>query len=246
MQQVSIMVSDVPENALDALASGPTMPDSTSTEDCYAIAERHGMTPQFPATVRELFTGHELVETPDKDDPIFHHARWWPLLSNQSVVRSAAAKAAELGFAVEIDNSCDDQDYAQAGDYLLARVRQLKQGASRVCLISGGEVTVRVGEKSGTGGRNQQFALYCASRITAEKIAVLSAGTDGIDGNSPAAGAVADGSTLERYSRAGTGHSLGEVLRAFDAYPLFHLLGDAIETGATGNNLRDLRILLSW
>jgi hydroxypyruvate reductase len=185
------------------------------------------------------------VETPDKDDPIFHHARWWPLLSNESVVRSAAAKAAELGFAVEIDNSCDDQDYSQAGDYLLARVRQLKQGASRVCLISGGEVTVRVGEKSGTGGRNQQFALYCASRI-AEKIAVLSAGTDGIDGNSPAAGAVADGSTLERYSRAGTGHSLGEVLRAFDAYPLFHLLGDAIETGATGNNLRDLRILLSW
>ncbi len=246
VQQVSIMVSDVPENALDALASGPTMPDSTSSEDCYAIAEKHGMMSQFPATVRALFAGHALAETPDKDDPIFHHARWWPLLSNEKVVRSAAAKAAEVGFAVEIDNSCDDQDFAQAADYLLGRLRQLKQGASRVCLISGGEVTVRVGEMSGTGGRNQQFALYCASRIPAENIVVLSAGTDGIDGNSPAAGAVADGTTLARYSQAGTGHSLGEVLKAFDAYPLFHVLGDAIETGATGNNLRDLRILLAW
>jgi hydroxypyruvate reductase len=147
---------------------------------------------------------------------------------------------------VEVDNSCDDQDHMTAADHLLERLRALKQGASRVCLISGGEVTVRVSEQSGTGGRNQQFALYCASRIAAENIAVLSAGTDGIDGNSPAAGAVVDGSTLERYSKAGTGHSISEVLKSFDAYPLFHTLGDDVMTGPTGNNLRDLRILLAW
>jgi glycerate 2-kinase len=111
-----------------------------------------------------------------------------------------------------------------------------------VCLISGGEVTVKV-TNGGVGGRNQQFALACAEKIAGEKITVLSAGTDGIDGNSPAAGAVADGSTLSRA------HARGLDARAarekFDAYPFFSVLGDAIETGPTGNNLRDLRILLA-
>jgi glycerate 2-kinase len=245
-QQVSVLVSDVPDNALDALASGPTMPDSTSVEDCYAVAAKHGMVAEFPGSVRELFDKRSLEETPDKDDPCFHNARWWTLLSNATITRAAAAKASEHGFAVEIDNSCDDQDYAQAADYLLERLRQLRRGASKVCLISGGEVTVRVGADAGTGGRNQQFALYCATKITSERIAVLSAGTDGIDGNSPAAGAIADGTTLERYSRSGAGQSAYSALEQFNATPLFDSIGDLVTTGPTGNNLRDLRILLAW
>jgi len=245
-QQVSLLVSDVPEGQLDALASGPTMPDSTSVDDCYAIAERHGLLAKLPEHVRELFAGHELEETPDKDHPAFHHARWWPLLANESVLNAAAAKAAEMGFAVEIDNSCDDWDHARAADHLLDRLRELRRGAARVCLLSGGEVTVRVDGQSGVGGRNQQFALYCAGKIAGENIAVLSAGTDGIDGNSPAAGAAVDGTTLARYSKLGAGKSLSEVLASFDAHPLLASIGDAIETGPTGNNLRDLRILLAW
>jgi hydroxypyruvate reductase len=114
---------------------------------------------------------------------------------------------------------------------------------SPVCLISGGEVTVKV-TNAGIGGRNQQFALYCADKIAGENITVLSAGTDGIDGNSPAAGAIVDGSSVERFQTRGLDAS--SALDKFDAYPLFTAVGDAIEIGPTGNNLRDLRILLAY
>ena len=99
-------------------------------------------------------------------------------------------------------------------------------------------------ENGGIGGRNQQFALACASKISGEAITVLSAGTDGIDGNSPAAGAIVDGSTLERAQARGLDASAH--LAGFNAYPFFESLGDAIMTGPTGNNLRDLRILLAY
>ncbi len=98
--------------------------------------------------------------------------------------------------------------------------------------------------KSGIGGRNQQFALYCARQIAGENITVLSAGTDGIDGNSPAAGAVVDGSTVERARQRG--FDVAAALAEFDGFPLLEAIGDAIITGPTGNNVRDLRILLAY
>ncbi len=242
-QQVSIMVSDVPEHALDALASGPTMPDSTTLEQCHEITRRHHLLPALPQSVRSLFETDELEETPKSTDAAFVRSRWWPVLSNASAQKAAAEKAALSGFAVEVDNSVDDWDYAAAADHLLQRLRQLRKGVSRVCLISGGEVTVKV-THAGTGGRNQQFALYCATKIKGEDIAVLSAGTDGIDGNSPAAGAIADGTTAERARHLGL--DAQRALRAFDSFPLFERLGDAIVIGPTGNNLRDLRVLLAY
>src|ERR1700747_203278 len=114
---------------------------------------------------------------------------------------------------------------ARAADYLLDKVRKLRQSVSRVCLVSGGEVTVKV-TNGGIGGRNQQFALYCAEKIAGENITVLSAGTDGIDGSSPAAGAVVDGGTVERAMAAG--FDPAAVLAHFNAHPLFDALGDAI------------------
>ncbi len=242
-QQVSIMVSDVPENALDALGSGPTMPDSTTVDDCYAIAAKYGLMDQFPASVQSLFRQHALEETPKPGDPAFARSRWWPVLSNETARTAAAARASQSGFAVEVDISCDDWDYARAADHVLRRVRELRQGVSRVCLISGGEVTVKV-TGAGRGGRNQHFALYCAERIAGENLVVLSASTDGIDGNSPACGAVADGTTVER-ARA-RAMDAAEALARFDAYGFFDALGDTIVTGPTGNNVRDLRILLAW
>jgi glycerate 2-kinase len=242
-QQVSLLVSDVPDTALDALASGPTMPDSTTVEDCRAIAKRYGMLEQFPASVRELFERHALEETPKSDDPAFVRSRWWPILSNEAVVKIAAREATRLSFTVEVDNTCDDWDYAKACEYLLGRARDLRAKTGRVCLISGGEVTVRV-TNGGTGGRNQQFALACAEKIAGENITVLSAGTDGIDGNSLAAGAVADGTTVERAKARGL--DVSAALRRFDGYPFFNALGDALVTGPSGNNLRDLRIVLAY
>ena len=241
-QQVSLLVSDVPDNTPDALASGPTMPDSTSVEDCYRIAEKHGLLPQFPPSTRELFERHALEETPKSDDQAFHRSRWWTVLSNQTAVEQASTAAERAGFAVHVDNTCDDWDYERAAEYLLTRLRELKKKFPRVCLISGGEVTVKV-TNGGIGGRNQQFAMACAGKIAGENITVLSAGTDGVDGNSPAAGAVADGTTGIRAQARGL--DVRAALERFDAYPFFSVLGDAIETGPTGNNLRDLRILLA-
>jgi hydroxypyruvate reductase len=242
-RQVSILISDVPDDTPDALASGPTMPDSTTTSDCYAIATKHKMRDQLPASVRELFERHALEETPKSDDPAFVHARWWTILSNAALLETAEREARQQDFHVEIDNSCDDWDYAKAADHLLDRLRDLRSKHERVCLLSGGEVTVQV-ENGGIGGRDQQFALYCASKIAGENICVLSAGSDGIDGNSPAAGAIVDGTTLERAKARG--RDVTAHLSAFNAYPLFEALGDAMITGPTGNNLRDLRILLAY
>lgn len=243
-QQVSILVSDVPDSAPDALASGPTMPDSTSIYDCERIAAKYELAEQFPQSVADLFRQHALEETPKSDDPAFVRARWWTVLSNKVAVEEAAVAATKAGFAVEVDNSCDDWDYEKAADYLVKRVRELRSTVSQVCLISGGELTVTVrGVGVGTGGRNQQFALACAEKISGQDITVLSAGTDGIDGNSPAAGAVVDGRTVER---AGGPEALRQALSSFNAHPTLDSLGDAITTGPTGNNLRDLRIFLAY
>ena len=243
-QQVSVLVSDVPDTALDSLSSGPTMPDSSTVADCYRIAKDHGMTGQFPPAVREMFVRKALEETPKRGDLAFARSRWWPVLSNASVLQAAAGHAAAHGVAVEVDNSCDDWDYARAAGFLLDRLRQLRRGVSKACVISGGEVTVKVPVGAGRGGRNQHFALHCAQQIAGENIAVLSAGTDGVDGNSDAAGAVVDGTTAERARAAGIDPAV--ALQRFDAEPFFKKLGDDVVTGPTGNNLRDLRILIAW
>jgi glycerate 2-kinase len=241
--QVSLLVSDVPDSTPDALASGPTMPDSTTAEDCYRIAEKHGLLAQLPHSTRELFERRALDETPKSDDPVFHRSRFWTILSNGIALEHARAAAEHAGFTVHEENSCDDWDYAAAADHLLNRLRELRKHSPRVCLLSGGEVTVKV-TNAGIGGRNQQFALACALKIAGENVTVLSAGTDGIDGNSPSAGAIADGTTLTRAQAHGL--DAQRALESFNGYPFFRALGDSIEIGPTGNNLRDLRILLAY
>lgn len=220
------------------------MPDSSTVEDCYRIVRGHNMLADLPLSVRELFERRALEETPKHDDTAFLRSRWWNVLSNETAEKAAAAAAARHGFAVEIDHGCDDWNYERAAHYLLDRLRLLRGSVARACIISGGEVTVKVPAGAGSGGRNQHFALYCAQQIAGDNIAVLSAGTDGIDGVSPAAGAIADGTTLERAQRVGL--DLAAHLSSFNSFPLFEKLGDSIQTGPTGNNVRDLRVLLAW
>jgi hydroxypyruvate reductase len=217
------------------------MPDSSTEADCYRIAEKYRLAQQFPPVVREIFEKKQLEETPKSGDAAFVRARWWPILSSAAAEKAAAEAASRAGFAVEIDHSCDDWEYTKAADHLLGRLADLRRGVSRACLISGGEVTVTVPPRAGVGGRNQQFALYCAQKIAGESICVLSAGTDGIDGNSPAAGAVVDGTTSARAE-----NEIDRALQNFDAFPLFEKLGDTVITGPTGNNVRDLRVLAAY
>ena len=121
-QQVSILVSDVPDSTPDALASGPTMPDTTSIADCERIVATYGLVEQFPASVSDLFRQHVIDETPKSDDPAFVRARWWTVLSNRVAVEEASLAAARAGFAVEVDNSCDDWDYEKAAEYLVVQL----------------------------------------------------------------------------------------------------------------------------
>jgi hydroxypyruvate reductase len=243
-EQMTIFVSDVPEGELDALSSGPTVPDRSTTEDVYRIAEEYGLAGSVPGVIGAMLRDRTLVETPKPGDGIFARSRWCVLLDSRSLEAAAAVRARELGWYVEIDNRCDDWSAERASAYLLGRVRELRREHERVCLLSAGEVTVQVplGVK-GKGGRNQHFVLLCSDAIVGDEIAVLSAGSDGIDGNSPAAGAVVDGSTRRRAEAAG--YSVAAALAAFDSYSLLSLLGDTIVTGPTGNNLRDLRVLLA-
>jgi hydroxypyruvate reductase len=270
-QRTSLLVSDVPPAHLDALASGPTIADPTTIAECREILARYGLMERFPAAVRRFFASAELPESPKPGEFI---SRSWKLLDSEEFAELARAHAVRLGFHAVIDNSCDDWSYDAAADYLLRRLRELRREYPRVCLISAGEVTVRVpsafaessdsgfsGGASAThvGGRNQHFALYAASQMRAGDgpIAVLSAGSDGIDGNSDAAGAVVDEHTLggDYPAAAEQGSGTGEhilrrasaerALAEFDSATWLGGVGATVVTGPTGHNLRDLRILLA-
>ncbi len=243
-EQVTIFVSDVPEGQLDALSSGPTMPDGSTVEEVYRIAEEYGLAARFPSVVAEMIARRSLVETPKAGDEIFARSRWSVLLDSASLEEAAAVRARELGWHVEIDNRCDDWNAERAAGYLVERVSELRRVRERVCLLTAGEVTVKVPQGvKGNGGRNQHFALLCAELIAGKKIEVLSAGSDGVDGHSSAAGGVVDGTTVARANAAG--YPVRAALGCFDSNDLLAMLGDAVVTGPTGNNLRDLRILLA-
>jgi glycerate 2-kinase len=236
----SLLLSDVAPRYLDALASGPTLPDSSTVAECREIVDRYHLLERFTPAVRAFFDDPDLPETPTLPE-----APVEILLSSEDLIDAAREMALSLGYEVVIDNHCDDWDYADAARYLLDRFHQLRREHSKLCLLSGGEVTVRLSPEHGAGGRNQQFALACALALagTASPLVVLSAGSDGIDGTSDAAGAIADPTTVHRAHALGIDAS--SALTRFDAYPLFTALGDALITGPTHNNLRDLRILLS-
>jgi glycerate 2-kinase len=235
----TLLVADVAPRFLDALASGPTLPDSSTVAECREILHRYHLAERLTPALLDFFEDPGLPETPK-----LAKAPIETLLSSDDLIEAARGRAETLGYEVVIDNSCDDWDYADAARYLLGRFTELRNRHPGLCLLSGGEVTVRLGREHGAGGRNQQFALACALDLTPDApIVVLSAGSDGIDGNSIAAGAIADATTVDRAKVLGM--DANAALARFDAYPLFTALGDTLVTGPTHNNLRDLRILLS-
>ena len=180
------------------------------------------------------------------EDGAFRDSVFEILLSSHDMVENSRLLAQKAGYFVAVDNSCDDWDYADASRYLLELFHSLRADHPRVCLISAGEVTVTMDRTPGAGGRNQQFALACAldlAKYPAEHLTVLSAGTDGIDGNTRSAGAIADPTTVAR-ARA-FGYDPQRSLAEFNACPLFTALGDSVVTGQTGHNLRDLRLLIA-
>ena len=244
LAQTSLIVSDVPEAELDSVASGPSMPDRSTWEEATAILSKLGNSSSPWHSVLERMLGAVLPETPKPGDSIFNRCFWSSILSSHDLATAAAAAASALGFSVHIDNTCDEWDYRRAGDHLLNRAVALPAGTGHVCLISTGEVQVQIDGPSGLGGRNQHFALWCAGELERRSacLTVLSAGSDGIDGNSPAAGAIIDKTTWAEARAAGSNPE--RALATFDSFPLLKTLNLTIETGPTGTNLRDLRLFL--
>jgi hydroxypyruvate reductase len=180
------------------------------------------------------------------EDEAFQHSVFEILLSSHDLMENARTLARKAGYHVIVDNACDDWDYADAARYLLDRFHKYRAYHPRLCLISVGEVTVTLTRAPGAGRRNQQFALACAldlAQCPGRRLTVLSAGSDGIDGNTQAAGAIADPTTVAR-ARA-FGYDPAQSLAEFNACPLFTAIGDSVVTGATGHNLRDLRLLIA-
>lgn len=241
---LSLFISDVPEGQLDVIGSGPTMPDSSTVTQCREILTRYRLLDRFPASIRDFFASDSLPETPREVGP---DAQFHVLLKASDLTEAAAGRARALGWHTVVDNTCDEWDYKAAAHYLLKTIRNLRTQFPRVCLISGGELAVRlpanpVEGRIGLGGRNQQFALFAATILEPADgpVAILSAGSDGIDGNCPAAGAVIDETILAPQDHPSACRALAD----HDSYTFLSERGLTIHTGPTGQNLRDLRILL--
>jgi hydroxypyruvate reductase len=243
--KITLAITDVPDGRESALASGPTLPDPTTVFDACSVVELYGLLTKFPSSIRVRFEDPETIaETPKLGDPAFRRSEFQLLLGRDDLFHPAHHAAEAAGFVTVCDNTTDDWPIERAAEFLLGQLGELKRAnpGRRTAVIADGEVSSPV-TGNGVGGRNLAFVLHCVEKIAGQPVAVLSVGTDGIDGSSPAAGAAADGETLSRAKASGLNPS--DYFRRSDSYTFFKTLGDAIETGPTGNNLRDLRILLT-
>jgi glycerate 2-kinase len=243
--KVTLGVTDVPHGRESALASGPTLPDPTTVADARKIAEQFSLLPKMPPSIRNKFSEPGgLIETPKRDHPTFGNSYYETLLGMHDLFHHAHLAAEGEGFHTICDNCTDDWPVERATEFLVGEIIRLGREVPNqpVALIADGEVSSPV-HGDGIGGRNSAFVLDCVARIAGRRLAVLSAGTDGIDGSSPAAGAVADGESLARATALG--FDPRDFARRSDSYSFFNAIGDAVVTGPTGNNLRDLRIFLA-
>ena len=239
---LTLILSDVIGDDLDVIGSGPTVPDRSTFAEARAIFSKYGIAAKVPAAVRERLS-ENAPETPKPGDEIFEHVQNVIVGSNRLAVDAAAQQARALGYhtlvlSTFIEGETRDvaRVHAAIAKEIRATGRPIKPPA---CVISGGETTVTI-RGNGQGGRNQEFVLAAALDIDGLKdVVILSAGTDGTDGPTDAAGAIANGSTIAR-----AGLDAVAYLANNDSYHFFENLGDLIKTGPTGTNVADVRIVL--
>ncbi len=249
---ISLILSDVIGDRLDVIASGPTAPDESTFSHAIEVIRKYGLSDRIPVSVMNLLdagAGGGLPETPKQGNLIFDHVENIIVGSNGKATETARQKAVEMGFDTTIISSELQGEARIIGRELavkareVARARQVSQGPARpICLIWGGETTVTV-SGSGKGGRNTELALAFAIEMEGiPGISFLSAGTDGTDGPTDAAGAFADGETA-RHARRG-GHDPEKYLASNDSYNFFREAGGLLITGPTGTNVMDIQIIL--
>ncbi len=246
---ISLLLSDVIGDNLDVIGSGPTAPDSSTFRSASDILDKYALRDRVPASVRQRIesgVNGDLPETPKASDPVFGRTHNLVIGSNRLAVEAAARKARELGFRPLVLSTFIEGETRDVARMHAAIAKQIVATGEPVkapaCVITGGETTVTL-RGDGKGGRNQEFCLAAAIDLAGlDRVFVLSAGTDGTDGPTDAAGAMADGSTLARAERAGLG--AGDFLTRNDSYTFFDAIGDLVKTGPTGTNVMDVRLLL--
>jgi len=250
-EQITLMISDTNRDDEANVASGPTVPPPAWSPQSIDVVERYSHRLSLPSSVlRAIKEGERNEGHADIADN-----KHYVMLDNLRAIEAAAAEARQLGFAVEVSYNINEQPIDEGSLLLVSQLRaiweQARSEQKRVCLISGGEFSCPV-RGTGVGGRNLETVLRCAiefdkhqqqGNIVSAHFVALSGGTDGIDGNSPAAGAIADETTIVRGLSQGL--DAETFLRNSDSFTFFNTLGDAIVTGPTGTNVRDLRILLA-
>lgn len=246
---ITLLLSDVVDDRPDVIASGPTVPDPTTYEDCLEIVTRYALLDRLPPSVRaylEAGTCGRHPETPKKGDMAFTKGQTVIIGSNRVALQAAYKAAQDYGYTPLILSSSVAGESRHIARMHAAIAQEVRRSgaplAAPACLISGGETTVTI-HGPGKGGRNQEFTLAAALAIAGlEHVVVLSGGTDGTDGPTPAAGALADGQTVARA------RTLGLVPAAFlhrnDSYHFFQALDDLLVTGPTGTNVMDIHLLL--
>ena len=237
-QVITLIVSDTNQGDEASVASGPTLAPALTAPEALEVISRYQLDQQLPASVLVAITSSGRTQK-------ISHSPYYVLLQNRIALEAAAAAASANSFEPVIDDEISEQSVQQGSELLLDHLARHTNG-QRWCLISGGEFSCTV-RGNGKGGRNLETVLRCAIEIDRNppdgEIVVLSCGTDGIDGNSPAAGAIADKTTISRARALGL--DAHEYLSRSDSYSFFERLGDVIVTGPTGTNVRDLRIILS-
>lgn len=247
---VSLLLSDVIGDPLDVIGSGPTAPDPTTFVDAIAILERFQILERVPGAVRDHLkagVANAIQETPKPGDALFKRVHNVVVGSNRLALDAALRQAKALGYRSLMLSSTMQGETREVAVVHAQILRELTTSGHPVarpaCILSGGETTVTV-RGLGKGGRNQEFALTAAVAIDGLRNAlVLSAGTDGTDGPTDAAGAIASGSTLARARRLGL--DAHKHLSGNDSYPFFHALGDLLKIGPTGTNVMDIHILVA-
>ena len=169
--QCTLVVSDVPAAALDMVGSGPSVPDTSTLNDCVEIMRASDLDKMMGPRIRKHFLDPHLPETPKIGDPVFAGSEVLCLVSSDDLLEQIRSMADRAGYHVAVDNSCDEWDYREASDYLVDKLLVLRKDYRRVCLLSVGEISVKVPSGSGVGGRNQHF---CSLHSTeAEPLSVL-------------------------------------------------------------------------
>lgn len=244
--QITLIVSDVPDGQERNVASGPTLAPPPDARKAVDVVEKYNLRTQMPAPVLRAIESESAP--PPVETSVSHIREHFVLLNNHTALAAAAQAARNRGFVAEIAADISDQTIERGCELLPERLEALRAKHRHtpgiVCLLAGGEFACKV-TGDGIGGRNLETALRLAgsTKLNSADAVALCAGTDGIDGNSPVAGAIIDNTTMERANSIRL--DADDFLRRSDSYSFFVALGDVITTGATGTNVRDIRILLA-